>query len=133
MSSNHSQYVGIIRKVITPFYNANTQKKEFKSRPGLVLTQVSATDNDLVIMPISKVQYTRNVSAEYNMKMTQVDYPNLNLSCDSYLRTHKTCVVNIADTIGCIADMKAEYPDLFLLALENYENFSKEVVDGALA
>ena len=53
MSSNHSQYVGIIRKVITPFYNANTQKKEFKSRPGLVLTQVSATDNDLVIMPIT--------------------------------------------------------------------------------
>ncbi len=132
MSNNHNQYVGKIRKVRTPFYNTNTQKKGFKSRPGLVLSQVSATDNDLVIMPISKVQYTQNVSAEYDIKMTQVDYPNLNLSCDSYLRTHKTCVVNIADTIDCIADMKAEYPDLFVLALENYESFSKKVIDKAL-
>jgi len=130
MSSN--QYIGKIRKVRTPFYNNVTRSLNIKSRPGLVLKQVSETDDDLVIMPISKVQYTHNISSEYDIKITQTDYPNLNLSCDSYLRTHKTCVVNIADTIDCIADLKTEYPDLFLLALENYEKFSKEVIEEAL-
>lgn len=130
---NGNQYVGKIRKVKTPYYDNKSHSMKFKSRPGLVLKQVSATDDDLVIMPISKVQYTHNISIEYDIKITQSNYPNLNLSCDSYLRTHKSCVVNIANTIDCIADLKTEYPDLFIQALENYEAFSKEVIDEALA
>lgn len=122
--------IGEIRKVLTPFYNNKTHRKEIKSRPGLIIAK--ADSEDFVFLPISKVSDYRRIDPDYDIKIDPAAYPVLNLNYVSYVRTHKQAVIHLASIGDKISDMKSDCEDLYLEVLAKRAQFSEEITNQAM-
>lgn len=122
--------IGEIRKIFTPYYDKVSKTQKIKSRPGLVIA--AADSGDYVVLPVSKVSDQRRIDPDYDIKVDPAVYPKLNLTCVSYVRSHKQTTIHCADIGDKISDMRAEYDDLYRDVIRKREEFSKEITRQAL-
>lgn len=115
-----------IRKIITPYYDKKSKSTKFKSRPGIILKEING---DYVIIPVSTISDKSRIDPYYDVPVSTHDYPNLNLSHDSYIRTNKQTVVNKADIDGKISDLHSEYPELFSWVIDKIEEFNNSIIE----
>lgn len=122
--------IGEIRKILTLYYDKTTKRQQIKSRPGLVIA--AADSGDYVVLPISKVSDSRRIDPEYDIRVDPAVYTNLNLTCISYVRTHKQTTAHFANIGDKISDMRSEYEGLYLDILAKREEFSNEITRQAM-
>ena len=120
--------IGMAYKSRVPYYDRVSRTQKFKSRPCLVIGQ--ADSGDYVILPISTISDQSKIDLTYDIPLDQATFTFLNK--DSYLRTHKQTVVNIASLKDQLADFKASYEGTYLEALEKVERFQKQLIMNAL-
>lgn len=120
--------IGKAYKSMVPYYDRISRSQKFKSRPCLIIGR--ADSGDYVILPISKISDKSKVDAVYDIPLDKSVYTFLN--CDSYLRTHKQTVVNIASLKDQLSDFRAEYEETYVEALRKVENFQKQLIRNAL-
>ena len=121
---------GEIRWTITPFFNAKSGKMDLKRRPALILAQ--ADEGDYIVLPISRISRRENRNSEYDILIEPEDYPLLNLSAVSFVRTHKQTVIHEKEIAEIMGNIRENYEDLYLLILEKREKFSAEISEQAL-
>lgn len=121
--------IGKICTAITPYYDAVSKRKSFKSRPLLV---VAKADNDYVVLPISTVSRRENVDRVYDIEVDPAQYPALNLTQLSYVRTHKQTTIHIGQIVKTISDLRSAYQDLYIDILSKREQFSNAITQQAL-
>lgn len=122
--------IGKAYTALFKFYDNALQKMSFKKRPILIIGK--ADSNDYVMLPISRVTNSHNISAEFDLKVEPTAVPLLNLSQISYIRTHKQEIINRAQIDKLIVDFKIEYPDIYIDCLEKVEEFQKRLLSDAL-
>lgn len=113
-----------------PYYDNRKHKNAFKRRPVLVIGK--ADDTDFVTLPISKVSHRENVDIEYDISIQIADYPLMNLTSDSFVRTHKQTITNGADISRFVVNIKEEYQDLWLEILSKVEDFQRNLTNTGL-
>lgn len=117
------------------YYDNRTGKKLRKKRPILILALPKGMDGDYTILPISTVSRREFLDPKYDIPIDKNDYPLLQLNANiSYIRTHKQTNINRSDInfSQFLGDLKNDYEDTYYQVLERYEEFSKEVLEGAL-
>lgn len=122
--------IGEIYTSVMPYYDTVAKSNRFKGRPVLIIED--AHNDDYTVLPISKVSKKQYLDSVYDVEIKQVDYPNLKLTCDSYIRVHKQTTVHKTMLRCKISDLKYEYEDLYLSVLELLEQRNKELINGAL-
>ena len=115
---------------VTPFYDAINKKMSYKSRPCLIIGK--ADSQDYIILPISRITDSRRINTDYDLPMEPVDYPLLNLTQRSYIRTHKQQVVHINNIRTTIVDFRKEYEDMYLAVITKVAEFQDTVIENAL-
>lgn len=120
-----------IVKVITPFYDMQSNSMKMKSRPGLVIAGYGAMDNDYVVLPISTISDKRRLNKDYDIKIDPKDFPDCNLRRISYIRTHKQTTINKKEIGEPICDFKALYKDKYFEVILKLEQFDKERIEYA--
>ena len=120
--------IGKVYKALIPFYNVVTKKQSHKGRPCLIIGK--ADSSDYVILPISKINDKTKVDSYYDIPLDKTTYKFL--SSDSYLRTHKQTIVNLATLRGPIADFKTDYEATYIDVISKVEEFQKKIVDNAI-
>ena len=113
-----------------PYYDNQHKKMSFKKRPMLIIGQ--ADSSDYVTLSVSKVSHRANIEADYDLSIKIIEYPLMNLTFDSYIRTHKQTITNRAG-IRPILDLKVNYPDLWIEVLSKVEAFQKQLIAEGLA
>lgn len=124
--------IGEIRKIITPYYNKVKGKMEFKSRPGLIISNTNGYDQDRAVLPVSTIKDPKYRDPDYDLEVKLCDFPLLNLKNDSYIRTGKQVSISgpsIGDKIG---DLKESYPDKYLEVLASLEAYNKQLIEQAI-
>ncbi|MCD7810064.1 MAG: hypothetical protein LUH02_12065 [Erysipelotrichaceae bacterium] len=124
--------IGKIVKIRTPFYNINTKRTEFKSRPGLVIGNYGSTDNDYIVLPISKVSNEYMRHPEYDLAIDPSLYPLAHLTSFSYIRCHKQATINRTNISNVICDFKELYGEKYFEALLLLEKFDQLKLNNAL-
>ncbi|MCD7894820.1 MAG: type II toxin-antitoxin system PemK/MazF family toxin [Erysipelotrichaceae bacterium] len=124
--------IGKIVKIRTPFYNIDSKKTEFKSRPELVIGNYGSTDNDYIVLPISKVSNKRMRHPEYDLAIDPSLYPLAHLTSFSYIRCHKQATINRTNISNVICDFKELYENKYIETLLLLEKFDKEKLTDAL-
>ncbi|WP_294482189.1 hypothetical protein [uncultured Ruminococcus sp.] len=119
--------VGEIRKLITPYYDKTGKKQKFKSRPALILQEISG---DYVYLPISTITDKSRIDPKYDYQILITKYPNLALTKDSYIRVNKQSVTNRANIADKISDLRIEYPELFSDIVGLIEQCHSELTAG---
>lgn len=122
--------IGKIIKALTPFYNSQTHRQDFKVRPALVIAK--ADNTDYVVLPVSKVSRQENIDPTYDVKVDPAYYPLLNLRVVSYVRTHKQTIVHGGEVGDVIGDLKGQYEDLYVDIMSKWESFSASIREQAL-
>ena len=122
--------VGKIYTSITPFYDVKSQKNSFKSRPVLIIGDIR--NDDYTVLPISKVSKRQYLDSKYDVSVKMAEYPNLNLTCDSYIRVHKQTTVHKTLIRNFITDLQEEYEDLYISVLSLLEERNAELLNDAL-
>lgn len=120
--------IGKAYKSRVPYYDRTTGTQKFKSRPCLIIGQ--ADIGDYVILPISTISDKSKIHPIYDIPLKQATYSFLNK--DSFLRTHKQTVVNIASLRDELADFKSVYEETYVEALSKVEAFQKQLILNAL-
>lgn len=120
--------IGKAYKSRVPYYDHITRSQKFKSRPCLIIGQ--ADSGDYVILPISTVSDKSRIDPIYDMLLDKETYSFLKK--DSYLRTHKQTVVNIASLRDQLSDFKETYEETYLAAIMKVEEFQKQLITDAL-
>lgn len=120
--------IGKAYKSRVPYYDRVTRTQKFKSRPCLIIGQ--ADSGDYVVLPISSIPDKSKVDSVYDIPLDKSIYTFLNK--DSYLRTHKQTVVNIASLKDQLSDFKTSYEETYLKALIMVEEFQKQLITNAL-
>ena len=62
----------------------------------------------------------------YDVKLVPTDYPLMNLSCISYIRSHKQTVTHHAAITKIIVNIKKEYPELYKMVIDKVEQKYRE-------
>jgi len=120
----------MIGKICTfhmPYYDIKSRKMLIKARPALVIGYADKTD--LTVLPVSKVSDQRRIHPKYDIKVDPSLYPKSNLSCVSYIRTHKVYTVNSQELNVIVCDLKAEYDEIYLRALCLFEEYTKKLLE----
>lgn len=123
--------IGKIYWSIIPYFDVKKGRNSYKRRPVLIIGDIR--NDDYTVLPISKVSKKQYLDSVYDVKVKQVDYPNLKLTCDSYIRVHKQTTVHRAMLRDEISDLKCAYEDLYLSVLELFEQRNKELINSALS
>ncbi|MDE6747283.1 MAG: type II toxin-antitoxin system PemK/MazF family toxin [Oscillospiraceae bacterium] len=123
--------VGKIYTSVVPYYDVTTKSTRFKGRPVLIIGDIR--NDDYTVLPISKVSKKQFLDLVYDVEVKKIDYPNLKLTCDSYIRVHKQTTVHKTMLGREISDLKYEYEDLYLSVFELLEQRNNEIMDGALS
>lgn len=121
--------IGEIRWALTPFYDRVAQCNSFKKRPALLLAK--ADQDDFVALPVSRITRQQYINSVYDIKVDPAQYPKLELTAISYVRTHKQTIIHAGEIDGYIGNIKDDYPDLYLDILEKREKFSDEITSQA--
>lgn len=116
--------IGDFCLAIFPYYDVKVRKNKFKYRPTLVIAE--AGQNDWVTLPVSKVSHSKCIDLEYDVKLVPTDYPLMNLSCISYIRSHKQTVTHHAAITKIIVNIKKEYPELYKMVIDKVEQKYRE-------
>lgn len=114
----------------TPFYDSRQRRMSFKQRPVLIIGR--ADNNDYVVLPISRVTNTINLNSCYDLPISPIDVPLMNLQKQSYIRTHKQCIIHQKNLIKEITDFRNNYEQLFVEVLSKVNQFQKSIIDNAL-
>lgn len=122
--------IGKIYSSIFPYYDIRMNKKSFKKRPVLIISE--SRNNDFTVLPISTVSRKENLDSEYDFKICPEDYPKLNLQKVSYIRVHKQTTVHKKELSQEISDFKAEYEEAFREILILLGQFNKYIQERAL-
>lgn len=123
--------IGKIYTAMFQFYNAKTQKMEFKYRPVLVIGKPD--DGDYNVLPISSVQIKQNINPRYDIKINKETYGLLNLLKDiSYIRTNKPTTLHYKVFDKEISNLKKLYPELFELVIDRFIEHANTVKAIAL-
>ena len=85
-----------------------------------------------VILPISRVTNHNNIDGYYDVLIDPINFPLMNLSQRSYVRTHKQSVVHENELTKEIVNFRTEYPDKYLDIISKVEEFQKQLVSNAL-
>lgn len=120
--------IGKAYKSRVPYYDRTTRTQKFKSRPCLIIGQ--ADSGDYVVLPISSISDRSKVDPVYDIPLKRATYSFLDK--DSYLRTHKQTVVNIASLRDELSDFKSTYEETYVEALSKVEQFQKKLILSAL-
>ena len=120
--------IGKAYKSRVPYYDQISRTQKFKSRPCLIIGQADA--GDYVVLPISSISDKSRIDPIYDISLDKSIFTFLNK--DSYLRTHKQTIVNIASLKDQLADFKASYEETYIEALEKVEQFQKQLIANAL-
>ena len=111
--------VGDFCLAIFPYYDVRAKKNKFKYRPILVIAE--AGQNDWVTLPVSKISHKECIDLEYDIKIEPINYPLMNLTCVSYIRTHKQTVTHRASITKVIINVKKMYPGLYTRVIDKVE------------
>lgn len=111
------------------YYDNQTHKMSFKKRPVLIIGQ--SDESDYIVLPISRVTNQKNLNKYYDIKISPKDFPLMNLTNDSYIRTHKQCPIHKGNLIKCIVDFKNTYTDTYKIAIEKVEEFQDNLIKKA--
>lgn len=122
--------IGKIYKTLAPFYDTKSKSMSFKHRPALVIAM--ADSDDVVVLPISSITHRQNIHPSYDVQIDPSQYPKLMLKKVSYVRTHKQLTIHKKEVSSLIADLRSEYPDLYLDILIKREAFSQDVSQQAM-
>lgn len=120
--------IGKVYKSIVPYYDRSARKQSFKSKPCLIIGQADV--GDYVVLPISSISDKSKVNPAYDISLDCSVYTFLHK--DSYLRTHKQTVVNIALLKDQLVDFKSIYEEKFLESIIKVEEFQKQMTLDAL-
>ena len=104
--------VGKVYLSVVEYYDSKTKTTRKKGRPVLVVAGHLDSDYDIPI--------------ETNIRA------GLALSEECFIRTHKQTTVHMGALIKQKGDMKNDYPDLYLTALQKMEEFQRHIMDDAL-
>lgn len=122
--------IGKIYASVFPYYDTTRGKKSFKKRPVFILS--GPRNNDYTVLPVSSISNKANFDYDYDIEIDPHEYPLLNLSKISYIRTHKQTTVHRGELIEELGDVKTDYEDLYLMILEKLDAYNKEVMASAL-
>lgn len=111
--------IGDFCLAIFPYYDVKVRKNKFKYRPIMIIAE--AGQNDWVTLPVSKVSHQECIDLEYDVKITPTEYPLMNLSCNSYIRTHKQTITHRASITKVIVNIKRKYPNLYGKVIDKVE------------
>lgn len=122
--------IGMAYTAVVKFYDTRTGKMSFKARPVLVIGK--ADHSDYVVLPISRVTKREYLDEHYDELIEKDQYPLMNLHTDSYVRTHKQCVISEAELQKPIVNFKEQYPEKYLQILVLVEEFQKGLISDAI-
>ena len=122
--------IGEICIITSPYFDIKTNQNSFKLRPALVISELR--NNDYCVLPISRVTRRENLDAYFDVPIDKSNYPALNLNNDSFIRTHKQTTVHKAAITQIIANLKTEYPELFLTILLRFDEHHNDMINSAL-
>ena len=111
--------IGDFCLAIFPYYDVKVRKNKFKYRPIIIIAE--AGQNDWVTLPVSKVSHQECIDLEYDVKITPTEYPLMNLSCNSYIRTHKQTITHCASITKVIVNIKKRYPNSYGKVIDKVE------------
>lgn len=120
--------IGKAYKSMVPYYDSVTKRRKFKSRPCLIIGK--ADEGDYVVLPISTISDRTKVDSFYDIPLDKTTYTFLNR--DSYLRTHKQTIVNVASLKDQLSDFKCTYEETYLDVLSKVEEFQKNLINVAI-
>ena len=115
---------------VFPFYDMNLKQMRFKKRPVLIIGQ--ADSKDYVVLPISRVTNQNHIDSYYDIKLEPTDFPLMNLTQKSFVRTHKQMVINLGELVKEILDFRLEYEEVYLTILTRVEEFQKTLITNAM-
>ena len=122
--------IGKVYQSVVDFYDLKTRSTRKKVRPVLIVG--GPRNNDYIVLPISTVSKRENLDADYDILIDEAERGVLHLSQECYIRAHKQMPIHQAQLVRRKGDMKADLPDLYLLALEKMERFQKSISEHAL-
>ena len=102
----------------------------FKKRPVLIIGQ--ADNKDFVVLPISRVTNQNHIDSYYDVKLEPADFPLMNLTQKSFVRTHKQMIINLGELVKEIVDFRVEYEEAYLKILIKVEEFQKNLITNAM-
>lgn len=121
---------GKIYSLLTPYYDIHANQMAMKKRPALIIGK--ADNEDYVVLPLSTITKQNKRDIYFDLEVTPVNYPLLQLSRTSYIRTHKQQTVHNSQIYTEIANLKQLYPDLFREILAKVKEFQQKIQDEAL-
>lgn len=128
--SNSTEYIGKIVSGRFPHFNLTTNKKEFKSRPLLIIgAEYDTLPCDFNVLPVSSISKKEHISKDYDLELDNQCCNLLKLTkVPSYIRVHKQSTINSRDvSVKIISDFKDVYPDLYNRTNELHKNFNESL------
>lgn len=122
--------IGKIFTSYVPFFDIKAKKHSLKSRPVLIIA--AERNNDYTILPISSVSKRQYLDADFDIELDPEQYSQLNLTKLCYVRAHKQMPMHKSSIGKEISDLKALYPELFLLILKKLEEWNRLLSTNAL-
>lgn len=120
--------IGKAYKSLLPYYDNRTHTQKFKSRPCLIIGK--ADSGDYIILPISSISDKSKIDPYYDIPLDKSTFAFLHK--DSFLRTHKQTICNVAHLKDQLADFKVTYEETYFDALSRVEQFQKQIINAAL-
>ena len=91
------------------------------------MSSIGKADNDdFVVLPLSTITHQNKKDINFDIEVSSTNYPLLNLSKISYIRTHKQLIIHKTNFYYEICNLKTIYPDLFIEILLKIETISKK-------
>lgn len=118
-----SDKIGHIYTCLTPYQSKG--KISMKQRPVLIIGQ--ADGEDYTALPISKISVRKNINNNYDIPLNIAEYPILNLTCDSFVRTHKIFTATKITLYRDISNLKESYPDLYSIIITKFSEYTTHV------
>lgn len=122
--------IGKIYSLLAPYYDIHINQMAMKKRPALIIGK--ADNEDYAVLPISTISNKNKRDIYFDLEITSADYPLLQLSRTSYIRTHKQQTVHNSQIYTEIANLKQYYPDLFREILAKVKEFQQKIQDEAI-
>ena len=125
-----AELVGKVYLSVVEYYDSKTKTTRKKGRPVFVVA--GPRNNDYTVLPISTIKRREHLDSDYDIPIETNIRAGLALSEECFIRTHKQTTVHMGALIKQKGDMKNDYPDLYLTALQKMEEFQRHIMDDAL-
>lgn len=119
--------IGDICRLYLPYYDIQAKKQRIKARPALIIGEPD--QDDLTVLPVSRVTDRRRIDPKYDLKIDPAQYPNTGLSSISYIRTNKVFTSNTSNIHSIYCNLRTEYPDVYISAIVLFEEYTRQIID----